>query len=55
MSSIEYQILLAASCTKPRREERQKLLGLITNHFDRDQLVEMAAREGVAGLLYKNL
>jgi hypothetical protein len=53
--SIEYQILLAASRTEPCREQRQKLLGLITNHFDQDQLVEMAVREGVAGLLYKNL
>lgn len=53
--SIEYKILLAASCTKPCREQRQKLQGLITNHFDQDQLVEMAVREGVAGLLYKNL
>jgi hypothetical protein len=53
--SIEYQILLAASRTEPCQEQRQKLLGLITNHFDQDQLVEMAVREGVAGLLYKNL
>jgi len=53
--SIEYQILLAASRIEPCEEQRQKLLGLIANHFDQDQLVEMAVREGVAGLLYKNL
>lgn len=53
--SIEYQILLAASRIESCEEQRQKLLGLITNHFDQDQLVEMAVREGVAGLLYKNL
>jgi len=53
--SIEYQILLAAGRTEPCQEQRQKLMGLITNHFDQDQLVEMAVREGVAGLLYKNL
>jgi len=53
--SIEYQILLAASRIEPCQEQRQKLQGLITNHFDQDQLVEMAVREGVAGLLYKNL
>ncbi|MEJ2731156.1 MAG: nucleotidyltransferase family protein [Deltaproteobacteria bacterium] len=28
---------------------------LIKHHFDEDRLVEMAVREGVAGLLYKNL
>jgi hypothetical protein len=55
MSSIEYQILLAASRIESYEEQRQKLLGLITTHFDQDQLVEMAVREGVAGLLYKNL
>ena len=53
--SIEYQILLAASRIEPCEAQRQKLLGLIANHFDQDQLVEMAVREGVAGLLYKNL
>jgi hypothetical protein len=53
--SIEYQILLAASSTKPCQKLRQKLPGLIKNHFDQDQLIEMAVREGVAGLLYKNL
>ena len=53
--SIEYQILLAASRIEPCEEQRQKLLGLIANHIDQEQLVEMAVREGVAGLLYKNL
>jgi hypothetical protein len=52
---IEYQILLAASRTESCQEQRQKLMGLITTHFNQDQLVEMAVREGVAGLLYKNL
>jgi len=53
--SIEYQILLAASCIEPGGEQRDKLLGLLLNQFDQDQLVVMAVREGLAGLLYKNL
>ena len=55
MTPIEYQILLAASDIEPGEEQRQKLLGLLSQHFDQDRLVEMAVCEGVAGLLYKNL
>jgi hypothetical protein len=55
MKTIEYQILLAASDIEPGREQQQKLLASIAHHFDQDRLVEMAVREGVAGLLYKNL
>ena len=55
MDFIEYQILLAASDVEPGREQQQKLLGLIAKHFDQDRLVEIAVREGLAALLYKNL
>jgi hypothetical protein len=55
MDFIEYQILLAAGDTNPGDGQSEKLLGLIRHHFDQDRLVEMAVREGVAGLLYKNL
>jgi hypothetical protein len=55
MPFIEYQILLAASDIEPDGEQRQNLLELIKHHFDEHRLVEMAVREGVAGLLYKNL
>jgi hypothetical protein len=55
MRPIEYEILLAASDTNPGEGQSEKLLGLIRHHFDQDRLVEMAMREGVAGLLYKNL
>jgi hypothetical protein len=55
MDFIEYQILLAASDIEPDKEQRQTLLKLMSQHFDQDRLVEMAVREGVAGLLYKNL
>ncbi len=55
MTPIEYQILLAASDIEPDGEQSQKLLGLLSQHFDQDRLIEMAVHEGVAGLLYKNL
>ena len=55
MRSIEYKILLAASDPNPADGQSEKLLGLIRHHFDQDRLVERAVREGVAGLLYKNL
>ena len=55
MKTIEYQILLAVSDTNPADRQNQKLLGLLSQHFDQDRLVEMAVCEGVAGLLYKNL
>ena len=52
---IEYQILLAASDSNPGSGQSEKLLGLLTSHFDQERLVDMAIREGTAGLLYKNL
>ena len=55
MRSIEYQILLAASDIEPGEGQREKLLGLMVQKFDQKRLIEMALREGVAGLLYKNL
>jgi hypothetical protein len=55
MPSIEYQILLAASDIEPSNRQREKLLSLMVQDFDQSCLVDMAHREGVAGLLYKNL
>ena len=55
MKNTEYQILLAASDTNPGDGQSAKLLELMACHFDPDRLVKMALREGVAGLLYKNL
>ena len=53
--NIEYQILLEASDSKPGSGKSENLPGLLTRHFDQERLVDMAIREGVAGLLYKNL
>jgi hypothetical protein len=55
MPSIEYQILLAASDVQPGDDLKDQLTGLMGQEFDQGRLVDMAIREGVAGLLYKNL
>ena len=55
MDFVEYQILLAASDIEPGDRQREKLVGLMERDFDQERLVDMALREGVAGLLYKNL
>jgi hypothetical protein len=55
MPPIEYQILLAASDVEPGERQRERLLGLMARDFEQGRLVDMALREGVAGLLYKNL
>jgi hypothetical protein len=55
MPPIEYQILLAARHIEPGDRQRERLLGLMARDFDQGRLVDMALREGVAGLLYKNL
>lgn len=55
MNFIEYEILLAACETDPGDGQSAKLPGLLRLDFDQDRLVKMAVREGVAGLLYKNL
>ncbi len=55
MRSIEYQILLAAGAVQPGNAAKDGLLGLLEQEFDQVRLIDMAVREGVAGLLYKNL
>ena len=55
MPSIEYQILLAASDVQPGNDLKDKLPGLMVQEFDQGRLIDMAVREGLAGLLYKNL
>jgi len=59
---IEYQILLAASDVQPGDNLKEELSGLMGQEFDQGRLIDMAVREGVAGLLegvagllYKNL
>jgi hypothetical protein len=55
MSSIEYQILLAACDVKPNETQKEKLRALLGRTFDPEQLVELSIQEGLACLLYKSL
>jgi hypothetical protein len=55
MDFIEYQILLSASDVQPGDDLKDELHGLMAQEFDQGRLIDMAVREGLAGLLYKNL
>jgi hypothetical protein len=55
MSSIEYQILLAAGHINPDENQQAHLRKLLAGEFDQDRLIQQAKREGMTGLLYKSL
>jgi hypothetical protein len=55
MSSAEYKILLAACDLNPDADRLEKLRYLVSGNIDIDQLIDSALKEGVAGLLYRNL
>ncbi len=55
MSSIEYQILLAAGTVNPDRDQQAHLRKLLAGEFDQDRLIRLAKKEGMTGLLYKSL
>jgi hypothetical protein len=55
MSSIEYQILLAAAHINPDEDQQAHLRALLAREFDQDRLIRLAKKEGMTGLLYKSL
>ncbi len=55
MKAVEYRILTAAVALTPDAGHRHHLEGLLASGFDARRLIEMAAYEGLAGLLYKRL
>ena len=55
MASNEYRILLAACRMDPAGDHLAKLRNLLARAVDPDRLIELAVKEGLAGLLYKNL
>ena len=55
MSSIEYQILLAAGHVDPDAEQQAHLAKLMAGNFDQARLMRRARKEGMSGLLYKSL
>jgi hypothetical protein len=55
MSSLEYQILLAAGTVHPDKDQQAHLRKLLDGEFDQDRLIGLAKKEGMTGLLYKSL
>jgi hypothetical protein len=55
MTSIEYQILLAAGHIDPDEGQQAELAKLLAGNFDQDRLIRCARNEGMTGLLYKSL
>jgi hypothetical protein len=55
MSSIEYEILLAAGHVDPDEDQQTRLAELMAGGFDQDHLGRLAREEGMSGLLYKSL
>ncbi|MBW2428796.1 MAG: nucleotidyltransferase family protein [Deltaproteobacteria bacterium] len=55
MASYEYRILRAACQLDPAADHLEKLQNLLVRPVDSDRLIELAVKEGLTGLLYKNL
>jgi len=55
MPANEYSILLAACHIDPAGDHLERLQNLLMRPADGERLIELAVREGLAGLLYKNL
>jgi hypothetical protein len=55
MNDIERQVLLYGAQPNPNQDHQHKLLRFMTLEFNREHLMELAVKEGLAGLLYKNL
>jgi hypothetical protein len=55
MISIERKILFSAATLNLETRQKQKICHLLSQDVDVDHLITLALKEGVAGLLYKNL
>ena len=55
MMEVERQIITAACDIDPDPERLDKLRRLVSRDFDANHLLELAIKEGVGGLLYRNL
>jgi hypothetical protein len=55
MDSIEREILRRAVELDPDLSQQQRLRSLMGDDVDLDHLIDLARREGLAGLLYRNL
>ena len=55
MNSIEQKILASAADIGPDEDRLEKLRKLVSHDFDANYLIELAIKEGLGGLLYRNL
>jgi hypothetical protein len=55
MTSTEQKILACSTELNPDSNQQEKMRQLMSHDVDVDQLINLAYREGMAGLLYKNL
>ena len=55
MTSVEQKILACATELNPDSNQQKKMRKLMSLDVDVDHLINLAYREGMAGLLYKNL
>ena len=55
MTSVEQKILACATELNPDSNQQKKMRQLMSLDVDVDHLISLAYREGMAGLLYKNL
>jgi hypothetical protein len=55
MTSTEQKILACSTELNPDSNQQEKMRQLMSHDVDADHLISLAYREGMAGLLYKNL
>jgi hypothetical protein len=55
MNSIEQKILASAADVNPDPDRLEELRRLVSHDFDANRLKDLAIKEGVGGLLYRNL
>ena len=55
MMEVERQILSAACDIDPDPDQQEKLRRLVSHDFDARYLIDLAIKEGVGGLLHRNL
>jgi hypothetical protein len=55
MNSVEREILACAAELDPGPAQQQRLRRIMSDDVDVDHLIDLALKEGLAGLLYKNL
>jgi hypothetical protein len=55
MTSVEKKILACSTELNPDLRQQQRMRHLMSHDMDVDHLIDIATKEGLAGLLYKNL